>query len=87
MHKKPCKIFTCEHRKIIFPLLTVATRENKFSLLTREIKNNSSMNNNKYPLFLCSNLFNIFYVNLRNNGRFLDELDDIICDVITGIVA
>ena len=30
--------FTCDHRKIICPLVAVATRENKFSMVTREIK-------------------------------------------------
>ena len=33
-----CFSFTCEHRKIIFPLLAFATGENEFSLLTSEIK-------------------------------------------------
>ena len=70
MHKMQCKIFTCDHRKIIFPFVTVVTRENKFSMLTREIQNKSSINKNKYPLFLCSK-FNIFFVNLRNNGHLL----------------
>ena len=32
--------FTCDHRKIIFPLMDIATRENKISMLTREIKKN-----------------------------------------------
>ena len=30
--------FTCDHNEVIFPPLTVATRENKFSVLTHKIK-------------------------------------------------
>ena len=30
--------FTCEHRKIISPLVAVVTHENKFSMITYEIK-------------------------------------------------
>ena len=46
-----CFDVTCDHRKIIFLLVAVTARENKFTMLTPEIKI-SYNNRNNYLLYL-----------------------------------
>ena len=45
----------CCYRKVIFQLAAVASRENKFSMLTREIKKTTYIERNKYSLYNNNN--------------------------------